>query len=364
MGEPIQHAFFLLLKAGLWGRELSSAPCFPLSKSQWKSLLSMASNHTVEGIVFEGMRRLPNKDLPPKDVVLPWTVRVDRIERSNQWMNKVLGQQVRFFHKHNISACLLKGQGLALCYDNPLRRVCGDIDWYFNTVDDYTRANQLISEAGIALTYTPGFSCNYIWNGCEIEHHRKMIDLYNPFAYRYLKRMEMEQFENRKYLEVEGEQVVLPAPLLTFVQVNAHILKHILSFGIGIRQLCDSARMCYTYHKQVDGNELKATYRRLGILRWVELLHAILVKFIGLPKEYLPFALSPDIDADWMMEEIWQAGNFGFHDARVDLQQERDRNERVDVVGRWSSNFRKYVYYAPMEAVFFPLTQLYSRYVK
>jgi hypothetical protein len=42
------------------------------------------------------------------------------------------------------------------------------------------------------------------------------------------------------------------------LQVNAHILKHLLSFGIGIRQLCDAARLYKTYHNQVDGNVLKA----------------------------------------------------------------------------------------------------------
>lgn len=145
------------------------------------------------------------------------------------------------------------------------------------------------------------------------------------------------------------------------LQVNAHILKHLLSFGIGIRQLCDAARLYKTYHNEVEGTVLKVVYTKLKIIKWIELLHEVLVKYIGLSKENLPFPLERNQSADWMMEEIWKSGNFGFHDERY---QQENSGKREGTKRRLWSSFIKYVPYAPMEALSFPLVHFYSGLVK
>ncbi|MBE8712347.1 nucleotidyltransferase family protein [Sphingobacterium hungaricum] len=363
MANVVRDVFFSLLQSGLWNRAIELSGSFPLNNEQWREVFIMSSNHTVEAIVFDGLNQLPVEYFPPKNLLLEWTVKVDRIERRNLWMNKIISQQAKFFKNLTIQPLLLKGQGIASTYINPLHRVCGDIDWYLQNKKDYDAVNRKLSNLGVEITFTAGFSCSYSWNQCEVEHHKKIFDIHNPFSYGFLRKIEKEEFNKKQELTIEGETVFLPSPLLTFVQINAHILKHLLSFGIGMRQLCDSARICYVYKDLFDGGKLKAVYKRLGILKWIELLHVLLVKFIGLPKEYLPFPMQEDKNADWMMEEILTAGNFGFYDSRVNLEKERADNVRVDSVSRLKSNFLKYIPYAPMEAIFFPVTQFYSKFV-
>jgi len=194
-----------------------------------------------------------------------------------------------------------------------------------------------------------------------VEHHKRMFDIHNPFCYGYLQRLKKQFHQNTLRKQCLGNELILPAPMLMIVQVNAHILKHLLAFGLGIRQLCDSARLYYTFQAEVDGAMLQEIYRKLGILSWIHLLHAVLVKHIGLPEEALPFPVPAGTAADWMFEEIWQSGNFGFHDERFKDQHGNSALRRKQAGQRIWVNVKKYFKYAPMEAISFPVVQYMSK---
>ena len=359
--DKVAKAFFTLLRAGLWNKSIDSIDCFPLSKADWDTLFRISVQQTVEGIVFDGIQMLSSDLLPPREMHIKWLVRVEKIEQRNRWMNDILAEQVAFFSKESIQPILLKGQGLAICYENPGRRVCGDIDWYFQTTDEFYKADRLLAKYGIVTEATAGYSSFYLWRDCEIDHHQKLFDIHNPFLSGYLQHLQQHEKNLSVIISIQKEEVVLPSPLLHMLQVNAHILKHLLSFGIGIRQLCDAARLYKTYHNEVEGTVLKTVYTKLKIIKWIELLHEVLVKYIGLPKENLPFPLERNQSADWMMEEIWKSGNFGFHDERY---QQENSGKREGTKRRLWSSFIKYVPYAPMEALSFPLVHFYSGLVK
>jgi len=363
--EQIHDAFFCLLRLGLWERTEEAADrYFPISAEHWEKVLQLAIKHTVEGILFDGLNKLPLALHPPKALLLRWTVRVDTIERRNLWMNKIIAAQARFFKTQNIQPILLKGQGLASCYPNPIHRICGDIDWYVKDKKSNKALFSILQEKQLKPETQAGFSFSFLWKNCDTEIHQRLLDVHNPFVKSYLTRFEEKERPLGISLEVDQEAVLLPSALLTYVQVNAHILKHLLSFGIGMRQLCDSARVCFQYANKIDGEDLRAVYRKLGILKWIDLLHILLVKYIGLETAKLPFPLPKNMQADWMMQEILLAGNFGFYDDRVDLAQEDKSNQRVDSFKRWKNNFRRYIAYAPQETLFFPLVHYYSRFVK
>lgn len=353
------NALMRLLRRGLWGEreELSS---LSLSATQWMALYQAASRHTVEGIVYDGIQSLEPACWPPRDLMIKWTVRVDRIERQNKHMNSCIAEQVALFKKQGLDPVLLKGQGLAACYPEPLHRISGDVDWYFGRKADYQAAGKVIGQAGIPIKATAGFSSEYAWRGTAMEHHQRMFDIHNPFSFPLLKRLQ-ERYAGPEAapLRLAGSSVRLLSPILMAVQVNVHILKHLLSFGIGLRQLCDSARL-YSVHKQaIDGQELKEIYGKLGILPWINCLHQLLVDNIGMPEDDLPFDLPAGVDAAWMMEDIWTAGNFGFTDPRFGGSAAAGRQDSAKRILR---NTMRYVRYAPMEAISFPFVHFYSRY--
>ncbi|MGJ1266932.1 nucleotidyltransferase domain-containing protein [Sphingobacterium spiritivorum] len=357
--DKVTEVFFKLLRSGLWGTPIDEKSTFSLTDEEWESLFVMCINQTVEAIVFDALERLDPSFLPPKSLLLKWVVRVEKTVQRNRTMNSVISEQIALFEKSGIRAVLLKGQGLATLYDNPDSRTCGDIDWYFSNPQEYNRAYQLIKDMQIDICKTAGYSACYMWKGIEIDHHQRIFDIYNPFCKSYLKELERNECKNSIHVRDKDSTWLLPAPVLNILQVNTHILKHQLSFGIGLRQLCDAARLYYVHHHYLDGAYLKKIYTKVGIIRWIYLLHDILHRYIGLPKDFLPFDTLPGYQADWMVADMLRSGNFGFHDNKVPANNDQ-LTMRKGTTKRIAGNFFKYLQYAPMEAISFPLVQLYS----
>jgi hypothetical protein len=352
-------AFFALLRAGLWNKEPDDG-CFPLTPEVWKRMYVLARKQTVAGIVYDGIMRLPVDHFPPKDLLLEWAVLVARFEDLNTKMNREAGELYALFAENRIEVFLMKGQGVAACYDNPLHRMCGDIDWSFPDKENFDRANRLIERRQIKVERDPGFSTSYAWKGFLVEHHRHLLDISNPFLSDYLRRMQQEEQLRSIYLDVDGQQIALPSPVLTHLSVNSHILKHLLAFGISVRQLCDSARVCSSYHSEEERTSLKEIYRKLGIYHWIHLLNHLLVSYLGMPEEYLPFPLIPQQKADWMMQDMLQSGNFGFYGGPFSKETDDPQVKRKHVWLQLLVRFVRYVRYAPGEACWFPVMQSYS----
>lgn len=362
MGDELRQTFFHLLQIGLWGKSRSKQ-IKQLTPEEWLEIYEVANYHTVEGIIYDSFQFLKGDLLPPQSLLLKWTVRIDKIERHNQKMKSVLMDQYTLFTGKGLQPILQKGQGVAATYNTPLHRISGDIDWYFED-NGYANARALLKENKTKFIDTAGFSLSYKWEGIEVEHHKNLFDIRSPLKYSYLKKIEVLYQQNYRSLEINNLSINILAPELQMLQVNSHILKHQISFGMGIRQFCDSARLYAYYNGQIDTEALKTIYKRTGILKWVHLLHKFLVVYIGLPKEYLPFQYPDNINMNWMAEEIWHGGNFGYYDERY-AQGKINSNVSVhpDGAKRIWQNFKRYLPYAPQEAIFFPIMHVYSKFL-
>jgi hypothetical protein len=355
----IYNAFFSLLRSGLWNIS-ADKEYFPLSNNQWVDIFQLAKKQTVEAIIYDGIMTLPVELFPAKDLIYRWTAAIDAIERQNRLMHQRIGELMSFFSENKLKPCLLKGQGVACCYNKPDHRVCGDIDLYFSDHKEYKNANHLIEKKGIDIEKTPGFSTEYVWKGIQVEHHKRFLDVHNPFSMSRLQKLLKNELDNSIKIEVHGQEVSTPSPLMTNLVVNTHILKHSLSFGIGLRQLCDSARVCHKYNQRIDGQRIEKLYRDIGMLRWMHILNQILVDYLGLDPQYLPFELVRTNNPDWMLNEILEAGNFGFEDNRFGNTTNL-HGERINVAKQLFHRFRLNFRYAPSEAMSFPFVQISSR---
>lgn len=362
MNEQLRDIFFQLLRIGLWGEgKLSVAS--PITSEDWKTIRKYAINHTVEGIIYDSFAFLEENQLPPQALRLKWAVRMDQIERHNEKMNQVIAEQFKAFSESGLRPILLKGQGVASCYRIPLHRTCGDIDWYFDN-NGYAQARGYLKKNGIKFRDTAGFSLDYEWSNTWIEHHKKLFDIRSPFKLQYLRKLKEHYRDQEQILTIEETSIRLLAPELQLLQVNGHILKHMISFGIGLRQLCDSARLYHTIHATINKEVLKQIYQKSGILKWIHLLHKVLVEYLGLSREALPFPYSESLNAEWMLDEIWYSGNFGFYDERF------EDGKIINAISslpegpkRLWKNFNQYFRYSPQEVFFFTLVHSYSRFI-
>jgi hypothetical protein len=362
MNDKLRDIFFQLLRIGLWGTGELKNPK-PLKEREWNQIYAWAIPHTVEGIIYDSFAFLKEEQLPHTSLRIKWAVRVDQIERHNIQMNSVIAAQYTSFKAMGLHPILQKGQGVAQFYINPLHRICGDIDWHFED-NGYSKARSYAKEKSDDFQDTKSFSLNYTWNGQFIEHHKQLFDLRNPLIQKYLNATAKKYQQKQTVLKLGDVSVRTLAPELQIFQVNAHILKHLITFGIGLRQFCDAAMLYAHYSNHIDSGELKEIYRKSGILKWTHLLHKILVDNIGLPANQLPFAYPEKTNAGWMLEEIWHGGNFGYYDGRYENGKVNGIiSVHPDGAKRLWGNFKRYFPYAPQEAIFFPIMHFYSKFL-
>ncbi len=343
-------SFFTLLRSGLWEREIDEPSDFPLTESEWNTVYQMAIHQTVVGVVYRGILQLPDHLLPPDGVLIRWVAHMDAIERRNRRMNAVVNELCGVFSDKGIRAVLQKGQGIASLYVSPLMRECGDIDLYFPSAQERRQADEWVKQQGIKLNKGADGSVHYEWKGVTVEHHRRLFDLYNPFIQGYLGKLERQYgFDQTEVPPGSHVSLTVASPQLNLLMLNAHILKHALGLGVGLRQLCDIARAYHAWHDQVNQSELTAMYAKAGIAKWSQLLHRVLVDYLGLPASCQldpPRALSPLP----LIRIILQGGNFG-QAAIQRSQPQRHSQRKISTAQSFLQNAQFAFRYAPWESV-------------
>lgn len=247
------EVLFILVRAGLWEKVPENLSLFPRSSESWERIFNLAQRQTVTGLVYQGLCQLPDELLPPEQQLLHWVATIDRIERANLRMNRVLTELYELFHTNGLHPVLQKGQGIARFYEKPLLRECGDIDFYFSDKEESRQAASLVSQMGCRVSPKADDSLCYYWKGVNVEHHTRLTDLHSPFIRKYLYKQEQDPANLTSFrLPGNPTEITIPSPLLNLVLLNTHIMKHAFGWGIGLRQLCDLARAYHCLYLEVN----------------------------------------------------------------------------------------------------------------
>ena len=138
---PIQKQFFALVQSGLWGTPVDTT-LFNI-QTDWAQLYQSAKVQALLGITFDGMQTLPQELRPKRELYLKWCNALLQIEENNHILNQEIAKVYTLYRANQIEPVLLKGQGVAQNYRNPLHRQCGDIDLYIGP-KNYEKANKLL----------------------------------------------------------------------------------------------------------------------------------------------------------------------------------------------------------------------------
>lgn len=173
---------FNLLRAGLWEKATDLSDLFPIAGDTWRAVLDMARRQTVTGLVYSGLQQLPSSQLPPEPMMLRWVAEADRIERANEQANHTCAQLCRHLAAQGLHPVIVKGQAIAQTYASPLLREPGDIDLCLADPSEFAAAETIAATLGERSERQPDGSLSYTYQGIEIEHHRRLIDIYSPRA--------------------------------------------------------------------------------------------------------------------------------------------------------------------------------------
>ncbi len=302
-----ERLFFYFLRRGLWGD--TSAIDIVAGDSCWGELFDLSCRQAVSGIVADGIVRAGIR--PSARLWNEWVFHLLHIEMMNEAMAHCGGMLLDMLAAHGVTAVVFKGQAVAKWYPNPLHRSYGDIDLVI--VDGWDSLVNVLQDKGIPYFYENGdiiveqlgndfYNAKYAMSCGDryrVEFHPTFETLYNPWMNNRLQRIVTKTSE---WWTVNFGSSVIPHDTLEFnlACVILHIQRHVLSYGIGAKQICDVAIMLGK--SGVDIPKLKAILNHLGALRFSTVLFRFIdiylsenVSMYGLCREDKDVALLYDI---------------------------------------------------------------------
>lgn len=312
-----EEAFLWLVCAGLWEREIEDQEPFPLSAEEWEDVISLARIQTVQGLVIRGIQFLPSAMMPAQQFL--WTCAPDlaRIEAGYKKVTSAATATDSLLRSLGVKPILQKGLSVARFYMQPQWRVNGDIDWYVGHMDVLKKVATSLQELGYEVEAHADGSISFEQNGVEIELHPNLTDLLSAKGQKTVS--ELFHSEDVQQMSLpDGSSVDVTGPMMTLLLLESHLMKHVSTVGIGLRQFCDMARAAHVLYGQYETPAFTNTLHRTGMLRWHQLLRMFLVNLLGLPSNEFPEIQGSDSeklekDYRWLLRDVLRCGNFGQH---------------------------------------------------
>ena len=315
------QAFLALVIAGLWEKEVE----LPASgEFDFVEVKRLAKEQSLLGIVTAGLDHAKGQK-PSEEMLLTFLGLASKIEQKNIAMNSFLSLLTKKLKGEGIVFAMVKGQGVAQCYERPMWRGCGDVDLLLDA-ENYEKAKAYISRLvpdAKENAFDQHFSA--IINGWDVEFHGSMRGMLTKRADARIDDVQCDMFEHGRLRmwDNNGTNVPLPYADADVLFVFVHILKHFFHYGIGLRQICDWCRMLYTYRSELDLDLLHKRLEEMGLMSEWKAFGALAVDWLGMPSEAMPFYSS---DAGWkrkarrIMAYVMETGNFGHNRDRSYLQ--------------------------------------------
>lgn len=312
-----ESKFFELLRVALGTqKELIST----ISLEEWDEIPEIAVKQSVMGLLMSAIEKLPKGQRPPNNILLAIHERVEEIEAKNRYMNKLTYATSKRFEVDGFPNCILKGQGIATLYPNPLRRESGDIDVWLQ--GDRDKIIEYVRSVGEAHEPSPLHIAFELKDGTTVEAHFTPSYYSNPFTDRkFNKWAKAQQAEQTKHYVPFDNGTKLPIPTNEFniIFILSHAYQHFIGTGVGLRQIIDYFYVLKHEHEEASPSSLHAlrsTLHELSLDRFCAAVCWLLHTQLGLPSEYL--IVEPNTkEGEFLLKEVLLTGNFGHSDERT-----------------------------------------------
>lgn len=286
--ENNQEALFALLRSGLWGKE---AQLSPFSSIDYASLMQLAEEQSVVGLVTAGLEQVKDSQIP-KEWTLQFIGSTLQIEQRNKEMNAFVADLISRMRKAGIYTLLVKGQGIAQCYEKPSWRACGDVDLFLSD-DNYEKAKAFLIPlaSSVKEEYEREKHLGMTIDGFVVELHGRLYSGLSSRVERELDEVQKDTFYGGavRSWNCEGVQVFLLKVENDVFYVFTHILQHFYKEGVGLRQICDWCRLLWTYRDSLDLRVLESRIRKAGLMSEWKAFGAYAVAYLGIPSDAIPF---------------------------------------------------------------------------
>lgn len=285
-----RDAFLALVRAGLWEKANENENQNLLGGLDWGEVQKLAEEQSVVGLVTAGIEKLPVSILPLTEK-LKYLGLCQLIEQRNEAMNRFIAELVKRMQEAGIKVVLVKGQGVAQCYERPLWRAAGDIDFMLD-VENYQKAKAMLSPMAthVETEDKPRLHQGMKFEPWTVELHGTMHTGVSKRINRVIDEVQREvctQGSVRSWNN-GGVEVMLPSAGKDALLIFTHFINHFYGSGIGLRQVCDWCRLLWTYREQIDIELLQSRLKAMGLLTTWKAFAALSVEHLGMTEEAMP----------------------------------------------------------------------------
>ena len=346
--------FFELLQVALGLRATLSRS---LSDEEWKKLFDICQQQTVAGVVIPALDILSRSgQRPPLPVLYEWIGLSEQIKINNLLANKRSSEVVRIFQEAGFKSCILKGQGNGLMYSTPLLRQCGDIDiWVDGNKEDIV---------SFVENRTPSVKAKYhhvdfpIFKDISVEVHYIPAFLNIPWCNNRLQGffsdLRNQQFDNFQSLPEGAGKIPVPTIEFNIVFQMAHMMRHFMSEGIGIRHLMDYYYLLLKAQAVNLNDNWENIFNKLGMNKFATGAMWLMKECFGLDERYMIVPENKKT-GELLLKEILNGGNFGRNDQRFAKRMISPFSTNLSVMIRNTNIMRTF----PMDSFFAPIMNVW-----
>ena len=352
--ENVFQDFLALVCAGLWEKE---ARLLKYWENNLLDVLGLAEEQSVVGLVAAGVERVTD-GRPAKKDVLQFIGRVTQLEQRNYAMNDFVGVMVDKMREAGIHTVLVKGQGVAQCYERPLWRACGDVDFFLDD-ENYRRAKAFLTPMAESVEPESGKHLGMTVGPWVVELHGNLHCGLSSKMDSLIDEVQKDVFEGGEVrVWTNGATLVfLPAVEEDAILIFTHFLKHFYKGGLGLRQICDWCRLLWTYRNTIDSRKLEEWLNRAGLMSEWKAFGAFSVEYLAMPSDTMPF-YSPQAKwkrkANQILKFVMMSGNFG-HNRDLRYRQYPFVIKKFYAMARRVGDLLNHVMIFPLDSIrFFP----------
>lgn len=299
-----------LVKAGVWKDYMPAVAVF--EGCDWKKVLERAKVQAVVGVAFCGVKKLnPASDFGAtlgrnEMLYLKWLGLAAKIAQKYQLHVKVRENVHELLLSEGIDHVWMKGLVCGERYAEPSARTCGDIDFLVKKAD-FGRTLEALEKIGeVDRTLIHEHHGMAYVDGVQLEPHYKLHNFQNAKNDRAMVKLTDQWLfkDIRMPLEFEGMFLI------------SHMVNHIYEEGLGLRQVVDFAAFMRKAGetKGFDWEHMHRLLREMSMWGAYRRFALVCLRYLGVTLDANvtgTFTKKECRDADRLMEDVMEMGNFG-----------------------------------------------------
>lgn len=323
------------------------------SEAQWALLYADARKQAILGVTYPALESIPAEQMTNPAIAAKWKDKKEKITIMSEVYEDHNRRVVRALAELGFRCSFLKGEGIAFrFYPDPLLRQCGDIDvWVDGGRKEIIRS--LRARYSVRKIYYHECKVGFFQH-LTVEAHFIPVRMYNPFSNRRLQRYFEACKDACMRAEVHGRGYSAPDAPFNAVYLMAHLLRHALSSGVGLRHIWDYYYVLKALTPE-QKKEVWKTLRKLGLGGITAEVSYILSYLFGVPDEAL-LCRPAQRRGRKLLAEMLREGNFG-KGLKESSEKKHGRHKIIHYLGRF-----------PSEVIWVPASRvwhfLWRKYVK